>query len=197
MKTAVGKPVCGTNSTPGNALAAAFSGYAATIAGAALVCRPAVVAARKRAKWRNKAMIVANILNDKGSSVATARPDTTIAEVAAKLAAKKIGAVVIVGGEGLVDGILSERDIIRAIAQRGQAALSEQAADIMTRQVTTCTSADTLDHLMATMTSGRFRHMPVVEDGRLVGIVSIGDVVKRHIAEVEMEATALRNYVVS
>jgi CBS domain-containing protein len=142
-------------------------------------------------------MIVANILNDKGSSVATARPDTTVAEVAAKLAAKKIGAVVIVGGEGRVDGILSERDIIRAIAQRGPAALNEQAADIMTRQVTTCTTADTLDHLMVTMTSGRFRHVPVVEGGRLVGIVSIGDVVKRHIAEVEMEATALKNYVVS
>jgi CBS domain-containing protein len=142
-------------------------------------------------------MIVANILRDKGSSVATARPDTTIAEVAAKLAAKRIGAVVIVGGEGRVDGILSERDIIRAIAQRGPAALNEQAADIMTHQVTTCTSADTLDHLMLTMTSGRFRHVPVVEDGRLVGIISIGDVVKRHIAEVEMEASALRNYVVS
>jgi CBS domain-containing protein len=96
-----------------------------------------------------------------------------------------------------VDGILSERDIIRAIAQRGPAALNEQAADIMTRQVTTCTTADTLDHLMVTMTSGRFRHVPVVEGGRLVGIVSIGDVVKRHIAEVEMEATALKNYVVS
>ncbi len=142
-------------------------------------------------------MIVGNILRDKGSAVATARPDTTVAEVAAKLAAKRIGAVVIVGGEGRVDGILSERDIIRAIAQRGPAALNEQASDIMTHQVTTCTSADTLDHLMATMTSGRFRHVPVVENGALVGIISIGDVVKRHIAEVEMEATALRNYVVS
>jgi CBS domain-containing protein len=142
-------------------------------------------------------MIVANILKDKGSSVATARPDATVADVAAKLASKKIGAVVIVGAEGRVDGILSERDIIRAIALRGPAALNEQAADIMTRQVTSCTSADTLDHLMVTMTSGRFRHVPVVEEGQLVGIISIGDVVKRHIAEVEMEATALRNYVVS
>jgi CBS domain-containing protein len=142
-------------------------------------------------------MIVANILRDKGAAVATARPDATVADVAAKLASKKIGAVVIVGDEGRVDGILSERDIIRAIALRGPAALTELAADIMTRQVTSCTSADTLDHLMVTMTSGRFRHVPVVEDGQLVGIISIGDVVKRHIAEVEMEATALRNYVVS
>jgi CBS domain-containing protein len=142
-------------------------------------------------------MIVANILSDKGSAVATARQDTTIADVAAKLAAQKIGSVVIVSDDGRVEGILSERDIIRAIAQRGPGALNEQAADIMTRQVTTCTSAHTLEHLMVTMTSGRFRHVPVVEDGQLVGIISIGDVVKRHIAEVEMEATALRNYVVS
>jgi CBS domain-containing protein len=142
-------------------------------------------------------MMVANILKDKGSSVATARPDTTVAEVAAKLAAKKIGAVVIVGADGQVSGILSERDIIRAIAQRGAAALNQQATDIMTHQVTTCTSADTLDHLMVTMTSGRFRHVPVVENDALVGIISIGDVVKRHIAEVETEAAALRNYVVS
>jgi CBS domain-containing protein len=142
-------------------------------------------------------MIVGNILSDKGATVATARPTTTVADVTAKLATMKIGAVVIVGDDGRVDGILSERDIIRAIAQRGPAALSEQAADIMTRHVTTCTSADSLDHVMVTMTSGRFRHIPVVENGALVGIISIGDVVKRHIAEVEMEASALRNYVVS
>lgn len=142
-------------------------------------------------------MHVASILKDKGSTVTTARPETSIAEVAAKLAAKKIGAVVIVGGDGRVEGILSERDIIRAIAQRGPAALNETASDIMTRQVVSCTGADSLDHLMATMTSGRFRHIPVVENGALVGIVSIGDVVKRHIEEVEQEATALKNYVVS
>jgi CBS domain-containing protein len=142
-------------------------------------------------------MNVANILKDKGASVATARPDTTVAEAAAKLASRKIGALVIVGAEGRVDGILSERDIIRAIANRGPAALTEVAADIMTRQVISCTNTHTLDDLMAIMTTGRFRHVPVVEDGALVGIISIGDVVKRHIAEVEMEATALRNYVVS
>jgi CBS domain-containing protein len=142
-------------------------------------------------------MHVASILKDKGSTVTTARPESSVAEVAAKLAAKKIGAVVIVGGEGRVEGILSERDIIRAIAQRGPAALSEAARDIMTKQVISCTSADSLDHLMVTMTSGRFRHIPVVENGTLVGIVSIGDVVKLHIAEVEQEATALKNYVVS
>jgi CBS domain-containing protein len=158
---------------------------------------PAVVAALAKGQKEDQVMIVANILKDKGSTVATARPDASVAEVAAKLAAKKIGAVVIVGDEGRVEGILSERDIIRAIAQRGAAALNEAAADIMTRQVVGCTSADSLDHLMVTMTSGRFRHIPVVENGALVGIVSIGDVVKRHIEEVELEASALRNYVVS
>ena len=142
-------------------------------------------------------MSVVNILRDKGSSVATARPENTVAEVAAKLAELKIGAVVIVGPQGQVNGILSERDIIRAIAQRGPAALNERATDIMTHQVTTCTGNDTLGHLMATMTSGRFRHVPVVENDALIGIISIGDVVKRHIAEVETEAAALRNYVVS
>ena len=142
-------------------------------------------------------MIVDSILKEKGTSVATARPETTVTEVAASLAAKKIGAVVIVGADGRVAGILSERDIIRAIAQRGAEALTLAASDIMTRQVTTCTCADTLDHVMVTMTTGRFRHMPVVENEALVGIVSIGDVVKLHIAEVEFEATALKNYVVS
>jgi CBS domain-containing protein len=142
-------------------------------------------------------MNVAVIIKEKGSSVATARPDTTVGEIAAKLAARRIGAVVIVGADGNVDGILSERDIIKAIAQRGANALSEPASDIMTRNVTTCTRADTLDALMATMTSGRFRHMPVVENDALVGIISIGDVVKHHIAEVEHEAEALKHYVVS
>jgi CBS domain-containing protein len=142
-------------------------------------------------------MNVANILRDKGTSVTTARPDHSVAEIAAKLAERKIGAVVIVGAEGRVDGILSERDIIRAIAQRGAAALSDPASALMTRQVVSCTTSDTLDDLMAKMTSGRFRHVPIIENGALVGIVSIGDVVKRHIAVVEMEATELKKYVVS
>jgi CBS domain-containing protein len=142
-------------------------------------------------------MIVANILKDKGASVATARPEISLADAAAKLASRKIGALVIVGAEGRVDGILSERDIIRAIAQRGAAALGETAAESMTKNVVSCTTLDTLDVLMARMTTGRFRHIPVIENGALVGIVSIGDVVKRHIEVVEMEATVLRNYVTS
>ena len=142
-------------------------------------------------------MNVAAILSAKGRNVVTARPNTTLEEIAGKLATKRIGAVVIVGAGGAIDGIVSERDIIRVVAERGAKALMEPAIDTMTRTVVTCDVSDTLDELMARMTTGRFRHLPVVEDGQLVGIVSIGDVVKHHIAEVEMEASALRGYIVA
>ena len=92
-------------------------------------------------------------------------------------------------------GIVSERDIIRELAKHGPACLTRPVAETMTRQVVTCQETDTLDELMAMMTARRFRHLPVVTDGALVGIVSIGDVVKHHVAEVEMEATAMRDYI--
>lgn len=139
-------------------------------------------------------MNVAAILKAKGGAVTTARPETPLLEVARKLAAKKIGALVIVGEGGSVAGIISERDIIRAIAQRGVDGLSVPVSEVMTRQVITATQSSTLDELMATMTAGRFRHLPVVENDSLIGIVSIGDVVKHHIAEVEMEVSAMRGY---
>ncbi len=142
-------------------------------------------------------MNVAAILSAKGRSVVTVRPSATLEEVAGKLAAKRIGAIVVVGSSGRIDGIVSERDIIRVIAERGASCLSEAVTSTMTKTVQTCDVADTLDELMAKMTAGRFRHLPVVEDGQLVGIVSIGDVVKHHIAEVEMEASALRGYIVA
>lgn len=142
-------------------------------------------------------MNVAAILSAKGRNVVTARPTTTLEEIAAKLAEKRIGAVVVVGAAGRIAGIVSERDIIRAIAERGAKSLLEPAIDTMTKSVVTCDVADTLDELMARMTAGRFRHLPVVEDRQLVGIVSIGDVVKHHIAAVEMEASALRGYIVA
>ncbi len=142
-------------------------------------------------------MNVAAILKGKGRAVVTVRPDTPLQTLAKKMSTKRIGAVVVVGENGTVAGIMSERDIIRAISERGADCLSEQVASFMTRQVITCTEGDTLDQLMATMTAGRFRHIPVVEDGALVGIVSIGDVVKHHIAEVEMEASAMRTYLVA
>lgn len=139
-------------------------------------------------------MNVAAILKAKGRAVSTARPDATLLEISRKLVSKKIGAIVIIGDKGEVAGIISERDIIRYIADRGEAALSTPVCEAMTRNVITCQETTTLDELMQTMTQGRFRHIPVVEEDALVGIVSIGDVVKLHIAEVEMEVEAMRGY---
>jgi CBS domain-containing protein len=139
-------------------------------------------------------MNVAAILKAKGRAVSTARPDATLLDISRKLATKKIGAVVIIGDKGEVAGIISERDIIRNIAERGEEALATPVGEAMTRNVVTCQETTTLDDLMTTMTQGRFRHIPVVEEDALVGIVSIGDVVKLHIAEVEMEVEAMRGY---
>jgi CBS domain-containing protein len=139
-------------------------------------------------------MNIGQILKIKGRAVATARPDNTLSEIVTKLAQKKIGAIVIVGDAGEVAGIISERDVIRRLAERGSAALSEPVSESMTSTVITCQETSTLEELMEVMTQGRFRHVPVIEDGSLVGIVSIGDIVKNHIAEVEMEVTAMRDY---
>ena len=140
-------------------------------------------------------MNVASILRQKGRAVTTVAPSATLLEVADKLAAKKIGAIVVVGAHGEVAGIVSERDIIRSLATSGATCLARPVEETMTKLVVTCRETDTLDELMAMMTARRFRHLPVVTDGALVGIVSIGDVVKHHVAEVEMEATAMRDYI--
>jgi CBS domain-containing protein len=137
---------------------------------------------------------IGQILNSKTRGVATARPEDSIQDIAARLAQRKIGAVVIVGDNGKVAGIISERDIIRLVAEHGASALAMRASDGMTREVISCSRTSTLDEIMEAMTLGRFRHLPVIEDGALVGIVSIGDVVKHHTAEVELEVTAMRGY---
>ena len=124
----------------------------------------------------------------------TARPEDSVQDIASKLASRKIGAIIIVGDNGKVAGIISERDIIRLIAEHGAKALSMPASDGMTRNVVCCTRTNTLDEIMEMMTNGRFRHLPVIEDGALVGIISIGDVVKHHTAEVELEVSAMRGY---
>lgn len=140
-------------------------------------------------------MNVATILKAKGRAVATARPDMSLLDVCARLSSKKIGAIVIVGEQGRVAGIISERDVIRTVSERGAAALAMPVSEAMTRTVVSCHESMTLDELMGTMTQGRFRHLPVLDDGdALVGIISIGDVVKHHIAEVEMEVSAMRGY---
>jgi CBS domain-containing protein len=144
---------------------------------------------------REERMDVAAILRQKGRAVTTASPATTLLEIGNKLAAKRIGAIVIVGAKGAVAGIISERDIIRCLAVHGSDCLTRPVSESMTREVITCQESDTLDELMAMMTTRRFRHLPVMTDGALVGIVSIGDVVKHHVAEVTMEATAMREYI--
>jgi CBS domain-containing protein len=142
-------------------------------------------------------MNVAAILKTKGRAVATAADTVSLQEIANLLAAKRIGAVVIVDANKEVEGIVSERDIVRAIASHGANCLTEPVGRFMTRDVITCVPDESLDQLMSTMTTGRFRHVPVVEQGNLVGIVSIGDAVKYHIAEVELEASALKSYVLA
>lgn len=139
-------------------------------------------------------MNVAAILKSKGRAVATAKPEVTLLEISQKLAQKKIGAIIIVGEAGKLSGIISERDVIRAISEHGAEALKLPVSKVMTKTVISCMETSVLDELMEIMTKGRFRHLPVVEDDKLVGIVSIGDVVKNHIAEVEMEVTAMRGY---
>ncbi|HML30734.1 MAG TPA: CBS domain-containing protein [Hyphomicrobium sp.] len=138
-------------------------------------------------------MIIGQILKSKGRGVMTAAPGDTIQEITLRLASRKIGAIVILD-DGKVAGIISERDVIRLIAEHGAKALSMTASDGMTRNVISCTRDCTIDGIMETMTKGRFRHLPVIEDGELVGIISIGDVVKHHIAEVQLEVTAMRDY---
>lgn len=138
-------------------------------------------------------MVIGQILKSKGRRVVTATLDDTIQEVTLRLASRKIGAIILLEGSK-VAGIISERDIIRLIAECGPKALALPAKDGMTRDVITCTPDCTLDQIMETMTKERFRHLPVTENGALVGIISIGDVVKYHTAEVELEVTAMRDY---
>jgi CBS domain-containing protein len=140
-------------------------------------------------------MTVARILAEKGRDVFTTQPHRTLKEVIDLLAEKGVGAVVVADASMSVLGILSERDVVRVIAQHGAAALGDQVSRHMTPKVVTVTRDSTIDQVMETMTQGRFRHMPVVEDGRLIGIVSIGDVVKRHVSALDSERQALREYI--
>ncbi len=139
-------------------------------------------------------MIVAHVLEEKGRDVATTTPDRTIAEVIADLAERRIGALVVME-RGKVAGIVSERDIVKAIGFNGTDVMGDPIASIMTRDVVTCRESDKINTVMGRMTRRRFRHMPVVEEGELVGIISIGDVVKARIEQVEFEADELRSYI--
>ena len=140
-------------------------------------------------------MNVATILKHKGNDVASVAPDATLQETAALLSQKRIGAVLVLDQARKIQGIISERDIVRALSTHGAACLRMAVNSVMTSPVQTCRASDTIDQLMAQMTTGRFRHLPVVEDRQLVGIVSIGDVVKLRIAETELEVNAMRDYI--
>jgi CBS domain-containing protein len=140
-------------------------------------------------------MTVKAILSRKGNDVVTADPNTTLAEVVRVLSARRIGAVVVTGADRRIVGILSERDVVRVLGEKGPSALDLSISEVMTRKVTTCSMRDTVSELMERMTEGKFRHVPVVDEGRLAGIVSIGDVVKWRVHEIEDESAALRDYI--
>ena len=140
-------------------------------------------------------MTVKTILSIKGSEVITIAPTATLEEAIAVLASNRIGAVVVLGPEQRVIGILSERDIVRSLSEHGANALKKPLAQTMTRIVVTCGESDTISEIMERMTRGRFRHVPVIEQDRLIGIISIGDVVKQRLSEMERESEALRDYI--
>jgi CBS domain-containing protein len=140
-------------------------------------------------------MNVTTILSSKGRDVATIAPTATVGDAVQLLAERKIGALIITGAGGRITGIVSERDIVRALAQYGAGALQVPLNDVMTRKVVTCGPSDSIANLMELMTAGKFRHLPVMEADKLAGIVSIGDVVKSRLAELEFEQTALRDYI--
>jgi CBS domain-containing protein len=140
-------------------------------------------------------MTVRAILTLKGRDCVTIAPDASLANAANLLSHHRIGAVVITGPDRRVVGILSERDIVHQFSTLGATALNQPVASAMTREVVTCTEDETIPNLMRRMTEGRFRHMPVVDRGQLAGIVSIGDVVKHRVAELEREHDALKEYI--
>lgn len=140
-------------------------------------------------------MRIAEILRRKGNKVATVTPGTTVRELLDTLAVHNIGAVVVSPGDGRISGIVSERDVVRGLHEFGPALLNAPVADLMTTQVRTCAPDDHVDSLRSVMTDHRVRHLPVVHNGRLVGIVSIGDVVKSALDELVTERQQLVDYV--
>jgi len=140
-------------------------------------------------------MLISEVLQRKGNEVATVAPDATISEVVDALAQHGVGALVVSADGQSVDGIISERDVVRALAAHGQATLGRAAAELMTSEVVTCSPSATIEQLMTEMTERRFRHVPVTEDGALIGIVSIGDVVNARVRNLETETRQLTNYI--
>lgn len=142
-------------------------------------------------------MTVQSILDKKGGGVVSVGPDDTVGHAAAVLAEHRIGAAVVLDADGTLVGILSERDIVRGLAEHGAAALERPVATLMTAQVQTTVPDERADAVMERMSKGRFRHVPVLRDGRLVGVISIGDVVKKRLGDLEYEAQQLKQYIVA
>jgi CBS domain-containing protein len=142
-------------------------------------------------------MTISIILASKGREVVTIAPSASLASAVGLLVEKRIGAVLILGADRRVVGILSERDVLRALAERGAGALEEPVSQTMTRKVSTCNENESVLNIMKCMTEGRSRHVPVVDQGQLVGIVSIGDVVKHRLDEMERDSTAMHDYILT
>ncbi|MEZ5244863.1 MAG: CBS domain-containing protein [Acidimicrobiales bacterium] len=140
-------------------------------------------------------MLISEVLRRKGNAVATVDPAATITEVVEALARVGVGALVVSGDGRRVDGIISERDVVRALAAHGRDAVDRTAQEVMTREVVTCSETATIEQLMTEMTERRFRHVPVTDDGELIGIVSIGDVVNARVRTLETETRQLTNYI--
>jgi CBS domain-containing protein len=144
---------------------------------------------------KEAAMNVKTILAAKGGDIFSIEPTADLAAAAKLLSTHRIGAAVIRGAGGRLAGILSERDIVKAVSEHGATALALPVAQVMTRNVTTCSEDDSIADIMEQMTSGKFRHMPVLKNNQLVGVISIGDVVKQRVEEIERDADALRDYI--
>lgn len=139
-------------------------------------------------------MRIADVLRNKGAAVTTINPDATVRELLAGLAEQNIGAMVVMGDEGVV-GIVSERDVVRELHVHGASVLSRPVSKIMTSMVATCAKVDTVDEISVLMTKNRVRHVPVLDGRKLIGIVSIGDVVKTRMSELEAEQRQLQSYI--
>ena len=142
-------------------------------------------------------MTVATILAAKGHDVVTIEPSASLAAAARLLAEKRIGAVLILGADRRIAGILSERDIVRVIAERGADVLNEPVSVAMTRKVSTCHETELVSKIMERMSAGKFRHMPVVDQGQPVGMISIGDVVKHRLQAMEQDSVAIHDYILT
>ena len=142
-------------------------------------------------------MTISIILASKGREVVTIEPSASLASAVGLLVEKRIGAVLILGADRRVVGILSERDVVRALAERGAGALEEPVSQTMTRKVSTCNENESVFNIMERMTEGRSRHVPVVDQGQLVGIVSIGDVVKHRLHEMERDSATMHDYILT